>query len=111
MPEAMHYAQHISSGFRTVSVSTASTLLVSPSPDRALLVICPPSAGTLTISTGVSVVADAGINLQVGDTPMILNIHNSYDLPFRGWQAIMSAGTATIGVFEGMYTGHGPDES
>ena len=104
--ESLHYAQHVKTGFRTVSVSTASIELCSPSPDRVLLVICPPSTGTLTISIGTSVVAGEGLNLEVSDSPLVIGIDNMMDLPFRGWKAIMSAGTASIGIFEGLYYDH-----
>jgi len=104
--EALHYAQHVKTGFRTVSVSTASIELCSPSPDRVLLVICPPSTGTLTISIGTSVVAGEGMNLQVSDSPMVITAEQMKDLSFRGWKGIMDAGSATIGVFEGIYYPH-----
>ena len=107
MPQSiMHNAQHVKSGFSTVTVDTNSTEIVSPSPDRVLLIICPPSTGTLTISIGTSVVAGEGMNLQVSDSPMVITAEQMKDLSFRGWKGIMDAGSATIGVFEGIYYPH-----
>jgi len=51
-------------------------------------------------------VAGEGLNLEVSDNPLVIGIDNMMDLPFRGWKAIMSAGTASIGIFEGLYYDH-----
>ena len=108
--DLMHDAAHIKTGFRTITVSTTSVELVSPSPNRVLLVICPPSTGTLTVAIGPSVVSGEGLNLQVGDTATTLTARTHFDMPFRGWKAILDASSAEIGIFEGYYFPHDPDQ-
>jgi len=108
--DLIHDAAHVKTGFRTITVSTSSVELVSPSPNRVLLVICPPSTGTLTVAIGPSVVADQGLNLQVGDTAASINSKTHFDMPFRGWKAILDSGSAEIGVFEGFYVPHDADQ-
>lgn len=76
-----------------VAVGAASGLLIAAAPTAFSLLISPPSAGTITISTINPAVLGAGFNLAAGQPMLRLNVEQDGNCVSKAWFAIASAPT------------------
>jgi hypothetical protein len=80
--------------------NAAFSVLVLPSQKRIALVISPPESGFITISMKNVPVAGDGIRLASGHAPLLLNMKDHGNIVQQPLQAIHSAATQTITVWE-----------
>lgn len=81
-------------------VGNTSRSLVSASPGRIALLICPPSAGSITVSLDQTAVLGNGITLASTSSPVRLNIQHDGALLTRPMWVIADAGNRRLSIIE-----------
>lgn len=69
----------------TFTTSAASTELLKPNPLRLAIILSPPAAGTVFYSPEPISAGGNGLCLQLGSTPLALNVKDHGDIVRQGW--------------------------
>lgn len=84
------------------SPSTSSRAVISPSLERVVLTIIPPSSGSVTLSNGTVTADGAGLYLTAGQAPVSFHVDIHGDVVRQGWYAKYTAGATGISWVEGI---------
>lgn len=87
------------SGEHTKTITTTSSLFISPDKDRISLVIGAPETNEVVLSMNSPAAVGSGIRLQAGGNPLILTLMANGDMVTKGFYAIAVANTEAITYF------------
>ena len=86
--------------FTSAVIGTSSAQLLGAAPTRKCVILSPPAAGRVSISSGTTAVLDAGITLTAGMQPIILNVDYAGAWIQGVISAIADAASRTVGIVE-----------
>lgn len=92
----------IGSGEKQITTDGLQQSVVGSNPNRATLMLFPPSSGTLNVSTVPGVTTTTGIRLSASVPPLILTLEEHGTIVQREWFGIGSAAGLSFSVIEGI---------